>query len=47
MSQINQNYGLFMDRMTNVETFGALIFMLVLAFGARQGSCRLSHAALS
>ncbi len=34
MSQINQNYGLFMDRMTNVETFGALIFMLVLAFSA-------------
>ncbi len=28
MSQINQRYGIFMDRMMNVETFGALIFIV-------------------
>jgi len=28
MSQINQRYGIFMDRMMNVETIGALIFIV-------------------
>ncbi len=31
MSHINQGYGIFMERMTHVETFGALAFMLALA----------------
>jgi hypothetical protein len=34
MSRVNNGYGRSMDRMMNVETFGALMFMLSFALSA-------------